>query len=69
MSQLNPIAQSAIEAAQVNVLLIDDSEDDYILTCDWLAEVPGTQYQIHWAGGFEEGLKAYTESKTVTIAL
>ncbi|MFK7955013.1 MAG: EAL domain-containing protein [Lysobacterales bacterium] len=45
----------------INVLLVDDSEDDYILTRDWLTDVPGTQFEIDWAMSFDEGLEAYAK--------
>lgn len=32
----------------INVLLVEDDEDDYILTADILAEVIGTKYSITW---------------------
>jgi signal transduction histidine kinase len=42
----------------VSVLLIDDDEDDYILTKELLSEVPGGRHALDWAATYEEGLKA-----------
>jgi signal transduction histidine kinase/HPt (histidine-containing phosphotransfer) domain-containing protein len=39
------------------VLLIDDDEDDYILTRELLAEVKGGKYALDWASSYEDGLK------------
>jgi two-component system, sensor histidine kinase and response regulator len=39
------------------VLLIEDDEDDYILTRELLAEVKGGDYALDWASSYEEGLK------------
>jgi signal transduction histidine kinase/HPt (histidine-containing phosphotransfer) domain-containing protein len=41
----------------IKVLLIDDDEDDYILTRELLAEVKGGKYALDWASSYEEGLK------------
>src|SRR6202023_1761421 len=41
----------------IKVLLIEDDEDDYILTRELLAEVKGGKYVLDWAPSYEEGLK------------
>ncbi|MDQ1636802.1 MAG: two-component system, sensor histidine kinase and response regulator [Pyrinomonadaceae bacterium] len=41
----------------IKVLLIEDDEDDFILTRDLLAEVKGGNYALDWASSYEEGLK------------
>ncbi|MEM9530845.1 MAG: EAL domain-containing protein [Pseudomonadota bacterium] len=38
------------------VLLVDDSEDDYVITRSWLKE-SNSQYQIEWAKSYDEGLE------------
>jgi signal transduction histidine kinase len=42
----------------VRVLLIDDDRDDYLLTRDLFAEIPGGRYQLDWAGDYDAGLAA-----------
>ncbi|MCU1267859.1 MAG: domain S-box-containing protein [Acidobacteria bacterium] len=42
---------------QIKVLLIDDDEDDYILTRDLLADVKVGSYALDWASSYEEGLR------------
>jgi diguanylate cyclase (GGDEF)-like protein len=42
----------------LRVLLIDDDEDDYILTKDLLSEVEGTKYELEWVETYSAGLKA-----------
>lgn len=42
----------------LQILMIDDSEDDYILTRMALMEVKGQSFQIDWVFSFEEGLEA-----------
>jgi diguanylate cyclase (GGDEF)-like protein len=42
----------------IRVLLIEDDEDDYILTRDLLSEIPNTQYSLAWAAIPEVGWEA-----------
>ena len=39
------------------ILLIDDDEDDYILTRDLLKEIPTRKFEINWVSSYDEGLK------------
>jgi len=32
----------------IHILLVDDDEDDYILTRDLLAEASGTRFELKW---------------------
>ena len=45
-------------AGPIRVLLIEDDEDDYILTRDRLAEVSGTRYDLDWVTEFDAALAA-----------
>ncbi len=40
----------------IRVLVVDDDEDDYILTREILHEISGVEYEVAWASGYEEGL-------------
>ncbi len=40
----------------INILLVDDDEDDYILTRDMLEQVEGTKYIIEWVSSYEAAL-------------
>src|SRR5689334_23053545 len=42
----------------LRVLLIEDDEDDYILTSDLLREVKEISYEIVWVSRYSDGLKA-----------
>jgi CheY-like chemotaxis protein len=46
-----------MKSEAIKVLLIEDDEDDYILTRELLAEVKGGRYALDWASSYEEGLK------------
>ena len=41
----------------IRVLLIDDDEDDFIITRDLLSEVREIRYELDWAQTFEDGLE------------
>lgn len=43
---------------KIKILLIEDDEDDYILTLDTLNDIPGKMYELEWVTNYEEGLKA-----------
>ncbi len=44
--------------ARLRVLLIDDDEDDRVLTAERLAEIPGSPYHLDWISRYDEGLEA-----------
>lgn len=46
------------QGAPLRVLLVDDDEDDYIVTRDLLEDIPGSNYQLDWADNFEDGCNA-----------
>ncbi len=47
-----------MSAPPVSILLVDDDEDDYILTRDLLAETGWNRFQLAWAATLEAGLEA-----------
>jgi PAS domain S-box-containing protein len=46
-----------MKSETIKVLLIEDDEDDYILTRELLAEVKGGKYTLDWASSYAEGLR------------
>jgi len=42
----------------IKVLLVEDDEDDYMLTRDFLEEAEGTKYELTWIEHYEHGLSA-----------
>jgi signal transduction histidine kinase len=43
---------------QIRILLIDDDEDDYLLTRDLIADIPGGHYTMAWESDFDAALAA-----------
>ena len=50
------------ELPTTRVLLVEDDEDDFLLTRELLAEIKGRKFTIEWARTFEAGLKAMTRN-------
>ena len=46
-----------MKSETIKVLLIDDDEDDYILTRELLSEVKVGKYKLDWAASYDEGLE------------
>ena len=42
----------------VRVLLIDDDQDDYFLTCELVSDIPGGQFQLDWTPEYDAGVEA-----------
>jgi signal transduction histidine kinase/DNA-binding response OmpR family regulator len=47
----------------IRVLLIEDDEDDYLITRDLLKDVQENRYELHWCSTYEEGLAALREQE------
>ena len=48
----------AVAEKPVRLLLVDDDEDDYLLTRDVVAEMPAGRYTLDWHADYEAGLAA-----------
>jgi two-component system cell cycle sensor histidine kinase/response regulator CckA len=46
------------DSANIRLLIVEDDEEDFILTRDLLREIRGKRFNIDWASTFEEGLRA-----------
>jgi signal transduction histidine kinase/DNA-binding response OmpR family regulator len=47
----------------IKVLLIEDDEDDYLITRDLLNDVKETRYELRWSSTYEEGIAALREQE------
>jgi signal transduction histidine kinase len=47
----------------LRVLLVEDDEDDYVLTRDLLAEVSGYRFDLEWAPTYETGREALRQDR------
>lgn len=47
----------------IRVLLIDDDEDDFVITKELLQEIPARHYELEWAASYQEGERLLLEKK------
>ncbi len=41
---------------QVRILIIDDDEDDFLITSEYIRHIPGATFQIDWCPDFDQAL-------------
>lgn len=39
------------------ILIVDDDEDDFIITCDYIKSIPGNAFQLDWCKNYSQGLQ------------
>ncbi len=47
-----------MEGSPVKVLLVDDDEDDYLITRDLISQIRAPRHQLDWVNTYDEGLAA-----------
>jgi PAS domain S-box-containing protein len=52
-----------MEEETIRVLLVDDDEDDYVLTRDLLEEAMGARFEVDWEDGYRTGLEALSRAE------
>src|SRR5205814_2198463 len=45
-----------MEKRKINLLLLDDDEDDYLLTHEYLNDIKDKEFDVTWASTFEAGV-------------
>ena len=40
----------------VKILIVDDDEDDFIITGDYIKHIPNTRYRIEWCPRYKDAL-------------
>jgi signal transduction histidine kinase len=60
---------SQTEVSTIRVVLVDDDEDDFILTRDLLAEIKAPQYALDWVSDFDRGMAAVCSGKYDVVLL
>ena len=48
---------------KIRILLVDDDEDDFIITRDIIDDIPGRNYRLDWTSSFTEALQLIAEQK------
>ena len=47
-----------MQAAPIKVLLVDDDEDDYLITRDLISQIREPRHQLDWVNNYDDGLAA-----------
>jgi len=47
----------------VRVLLVDDDEDDYVLTRDWFSEIQGARLELEWVTSYDTALQTIAHNQ------
>lgn len=47
----------------IKILLVDDDEDDYIITCDLISKIPDGRYHLDWVNNYNDALAAVSQSQ------
>ncbi|MBV8883372.1 MAG: PAS domain S-box protein, partial [Chroococcidiopsidaceae cyanobacterium CP_BM_RX_35] len=47
----------------IKVLLVDDDEDDYVLTRDWFFEIRSARFELEWVASYDTALEAITRNQ------
>src|SRR5688500_8224352 len=63
LSNCRPPKPKFMNNYPVKVLLIDDDEEDYILTRYVFDEFKDNQFKLDWIDNFEDGLKALNQNR------
>lgn len=53
-------------ATQISILLVEDDEDDYLITEDLLSEIEGLKFDLEWAPDYDSALKEQSETASTT---
>ena len=48
---------------KIKILLVDDDEDDYIITREIIDDIPGRQYHLDWTPSFQDALQLIAEKQ------
>ena len=41
----------------IKVLLVDDDEDDFLITSDLIEEIESSRYELEWASSYDQALE------------
>jgi PAS domain S-box-containing protein len=48
---------------RLKVLVVEDDEDDFVLTCSLLKEVEGLEFEVEWAPSYEAGVERVRQNR------
>lgn len=66
INNISPVSKSMSQ--RIHILLIEDDEEDYMITRDIIDDIPDRRYRLDWVSTFEEGIAAI-ENKPYDVYL
>src|SRR3954468_22199089 len=51
----------------IKLLFVDDDEDDFLLTKEYLGDIPDKAFDVHWASTFEKGVEEIQKDYDVLV--
>ena len=45
------------EQSDIQILIVDDDEDDFIITSEYIRHIPATSFEIDWCHKYDEALQ------------
>ena len=49
--------------AHASILIVDDDEDDFIITGEYIKAIPGNTFKLEWSSNYNNGLKGLLSGK------
>jgi len=47
----------SMQSANARILIVDDDEDDFIITSEYIHSIPGNSFKVEWSKNYKDGLK------------
>jgi hypothetical protein len=60
---------SAVKLPLVRILIIDDDEDDFFITSEYLKQIQEYQLQIDWCYKYNDAIQHLKESTTFILSI
>ena len=51
------------EQSDIQILIVDDDEDDFIITSEYIRHIPATSFEIDWCHKYDEALQYMLDGK------
>lgn len=64
---MRPNPGERLAEPHIRVLLVDDDEEDFLLTSDLLREAEGARFELEWVESFEAGLQRLTTGQHAVV--
>jgi PAS domain S-box-containing protein len=53
----------ALSGGSIRILIVDDDEDDFLITSEYIRHIPGSNFEIEWCYNYDEALAIMCSNK------